>query len=51
MRWVKTLAVKQLLGEFTKLKKRLLAWSGLSVSLPVHMEQLGSQWTDFNETG
>jgi hypothetical protein len=33
MRWVETLAVKQLLGEFTKLKKRLLAWSGLSLCL------------------
>jgi hypothetical protein len=35
MRWVETLAIKQLLDEVIQMKKRLLAWSGLSVSLPV----------------
>jgi hypothetical protein len=40
---------EQLLGVFAKLRKRLLASSCLSLCPSVHMQQLGSHWTDFNE--
>jgi hypothetical protein len=45
----RTFCFAQFLGTFKNYEKRLLPWSCLSVRLYVHIEQLCSHWTDFNE--
>jgi hypothetical protein len=42
------LLCKQFLGAFTKWQKVTISLA-VSVHLSVHMEQLGSHWTDFHE--